>query len=34
MSAIVVGGILSLVIPLGTVIVITAWLWLRFRRSE
>jgi hypothetical protein len=29
-----VGGILTLVVPLGTVIVISCWLWLRFRKER
>lgn len=34
MSAMTVGGILTLVVPLGTVIVISGWLWLRFHRDR
>jgi uncharacterized membrane protein YgdD (TMEM256/DUF423 family) len=33
-SAIAVGGILTLVVPLGAVIVISGWLWLRFRKER
>jgi hypothetical protein len=34
MSAITLGGILTLVIPLGTVIVISGWLWVRYRQGR
>ncbi|HUZ03592.1 MAG TPA: hypothetical protein VMU89_24880 [Thermomicrobiaceae bacterium] len=33
-SAMTVGGILTLVIPLGTVVVISGWLWMRYRRDR
>ena len=34
MSAMMVAGILTLVVPLGAVVVISGWLWMRFRRDR
>ena len=34
MTPIVVGGILTLVVPLGAVVVISGWLWARYRRDR
>ncbi len=34
MSVTTMSGILTLVVPLGTVIVISGWLWLRLRKER